>query len=276
MPGGKMTRRYITLALLNTNDFMLVPRRKKMKKLLSSVVAVMLLASCRVWGAPTFSDPTSPNPTVTFDAPGTYVLQAVVSDGALSTTRTTTITVNPPITLGSLTAGAASGIAGTNVTVPVTHSAGSAGIAGVQFDIPLPTGVAYVSVDAGQAALDAGKSVQGNVTSGNLRVIVFGVNQTIIGSGELARVNFHLDAALPTSVVPVQLTAVVATDAGGNNVSFDTSTDGSINVTANQAPVVTISPDQTITLPDTADVSVTATDDGAPDPGILTYQWSVQ
>lgn len=248
-----------------------------MKKILYLGLAVLMSASCRVWSAPTFSDPTSPTPTVTFDAPGVYVLEAAVSDGALTTTRTTTITVNPPITLGSLSAGNTSGIAGTNVTVPVTHSAGSTGVAGLQFDIPIPTGVSYVSVDAGQASIDAGKSVQGNVTSGNLRVIIFGLNQTTIGSGELARVNFHLDAALTTSVVPVQLTAVVATDASGNAVTFNPATDGSINVTANQAPVVTISADQTITLPDTANVSVTATDDGAPNPpGAISYQWSVR
>lgn len=245
-----------------------------MKKLLS---LVLVLTACRAWCAPTFSDPTARNPTVTFDAPGVYVLQAVVSDGAKTTTRTTTITVNPPLTLGSILGGTSNGIAGTNVTVGVTHSAGTTGIAGVQFDIALPSGVSYSSIAAGQATTDANKSVQGNVTAGNLRVIIFGLNQDIIGPGELALITFHLDAGLPTSVIPLVISGVVATDAAGNSVAFGASTNGAISVTENQAPIVTISPDQTITLPDTANVSVTATDDGAPNPpGAVTYQWSVQ
>jgi len=45
-------------------------------------------------------------------------------------------------------------------------------------------------------------------------------------------------------------------------------------VTANQAPVVSAGPDQTITLPANATLAASATDDGLPN-GVLTYRWTV-
>jgi uncharacterized repeat protein (TIGR01451 family) len=48
-----------------------------------------------------------------------------------------------------------------------------------------------------------------------------------------------------------------------------------IILTVNKAPVVNAGPDQTITLPDSATLSGSATDDGIPSPpGALTYTWS--
>src|SRR5205814_2131939 len=48
-----------------------------------------------------------------------------------------------------------------------------------------------------------------------------------------------------------------------------------IVLTVNKAPVVNAGPDQTITLPDSATLSGSATDDGIPTPpGALTYTWS--
>lgn len=248
-----------------------------MKKQMILALAVLVTASCKVWSAPTFSTPASSSTVVTFDASGIYVLQVSVSDGAKTTLRTTTITVNNPIVLGSLRGGTGSGIAGTTVVVPVTYSTGTATAAGLQVDIALPSGVSYASVAAGPAATAAGKSVEANVTGGVLRVIVFGLNQNTINTGNVALVTFRLDAALPTSVVPLVLSGAVATNAAGNAVALGPTVNGSINVTANAAPVVTVGPNQTITLPNTATVSASATDDGSPNPpGVLSYQWSVQ
>src|SRR5437868_1424483 len=56
--------------------------------------------------------------------------------------------------------------------------------------------------------------------------------------------------------------------------SARTGTD-TIVLTVNNAPVVNAGPDQTITLPDSATLSGSATDDGIPTPpGALTYTWS--
>jgi hypothetical protein len=54
-----------------------------------------------------------------------------------------------------------------------------------------------------------------------------------------------------------------------------TLTNGFTVQAANQAPVVNAGPDQTITLPSSANLSGTATDDGLPNPpGTLSISWS--
>ena len=82
------------------------------------------------------------------------------------------------------------------------------------------------------------------------------------------------DPTLATGTYPITISGVVGSDGGGINVPT-TGTGGSLALTANQAPVVTIGANQTITLPANAALTATATDDGSPNPpGMLTYSWS--
>lgn len=222
-----------------------------------------------------FSSPNSPTTTAIFPSSGTWVLQDCVSDGVLSQCAQTTVTVNASISMPNLAVGSSAAIAGNSLAIPISFNTGTAAVAGLQFDLPLPAGVTSGTVLAGAAATAAGKGVQANMVGTALRVIVFGVNQNVMGSGQVAIVTLQLSAGVPAGALALPLTNVSATDINGANVPMAASVSGSITVTANKAPVVTLGANQTITLPASATLTATATDDGAPNPpGALTHAWS--
>lgn len=228
-------------------------------------------------GNAVFSNPNSPNTDVVFDSTGTWFLQLSVTDGFMVQNATVTVTVNAAVVKPRITGGTTSVIAGNAFTIPVSIATGTTGVAGLQFDIPLPVGISTGPVVAGSAAIAAGKGVQANVVGGALRVLVTGANQNIIGSGPVALVTFQTAPSIGTQgFLPLPFANVVATGANGNNVPLQASVSGSVTITANQAPVVIMGPSQTITQPASASLTATATDDGAPNPpGALAYSWSV-
>lgn len=229
--------------------------------------------------AVTFANPNSLNTTAVFDSTGTYVLQARVSDGVKFSTKTITIVVNTTVVQPSLAIAPASAIAGNAVDVTVNFANGvnAQSVSGLQFDLTLPTGVSSNTVVVGAAAQAAGKSVSANMIGSALRVLIFGLNSDPIGPGAMAVINLRLAANL-TSNRSLVLSGIVGTDPAGANVAM-TFTNGSIVVTANATPTLSISASATsITLPaqNSVDLTGTASDDGAPNPpGALTSTWSV-
>lgn len=226
-------------------------------------------------GNVTFANTNALNTGVTFSSSGTYVLQLMATDGMRTSTSTVTIVVNAPVTLPDVTCSTAAAIAGTSFDIPVVFTPGSTGVSSLQFDLVLPAGISSNTVIAGIAATTAGKTVSSNLIGNSLRVIIAGLNQNAITAGSLASLNLRLAASLPAGVVPLNITNLTASDANGNAVSC-TPTNGSVTVTANQAPAVNAGPNQTITLPASAALAGTASDDGAPNPpGSLTFSWSI-
>jgi hypothetical protein len=227
----------------------------------------------------TFSSPNTLNTTAVFDSTGTYVLQARASDGVRFSTKTVTIVVNTTVVPPSLAIAPASAIAGNavDVTVNFTNGVNAQNVSGLQFDLTLPSGVSSNTVIVGAAAQAAGKSVSANMVGSALRVIIFGLNSDPMGSGAMAVINLRLAANL-TINRSLALSGIVGTDPAGVNVPM-TFSNGSIVVTANAAPTLSISASATsITLPaqNSVDLTGTATDDGAPNPpGALSYSWSV-
>lgn len=228
-------------------------------------------------GNATFSNPNSPNTGVVFDSTGTWVLQLSVSDGFRVKLATVTVVVNAAAVMPKITAGQATVIAGNAFTIPISIATGTTGVAGLQFDMPLPANMSTSTVVAGSAATAAGKGVQANVVAGALRVLVTGVNQNVIGQGQVALITFQTAPGIGTQgSLTLPLTNVVATDPNGINVPLQTSVNGAVTITDNLAPVVIMGPSQTITQPASASLTASATDDGAPNPpGALTYLWSV-
>lgn len=227
-------------------------------------------------GNVTFGSPTAPSTTAVFDSTGTFVIQRSTFDGAKTSLGTVTVTVlgasvSPVVSIGTGTV-----IAGNGVDIYVGLSAGTTGIASLQFDVACPVGVSSATVRAGVAALASGKTVVLNHVAGGCRVLVSGINQTVIGPpGELLIINFRVDPALASGTQTLAISNIAASDPAGLSVPI-TGTNGAIIVTANAAPVVTLGPNQTITLPASATLTGTATDDGAPNPpGALTNLWSV-
>src|SRR5258706_10260694 len=63
----------------------------------------------------------------------------------------------------SVTVGTASGPAGTAVNIPITFDPGVSAVAGVQFNLTLPSGVSTGPVTAGAGGATAGKRGGGNL-----------------------------------------------------------------------------------------------------------------
>src|ERR1035441_5264992 len=59
----------------------------------------------------------------------------------------------------SLTVGGASGAAGSAVTIPITFDPGTASVAGIQFNIVLPSALSSGTVTPGAIVTSAGKNV---------------------------------------------------------------------------------------------------------------------
>lgn len=113
-----------------------------------------------------------------------------------------------------LVAGVASAPLGT-ITLPVTLVPGTFGPTAIQADFVLPASMTFVSATLGPIPAGEGKSIQTSVVGGAVRVIVFGLNQTIITDG----LDFSLN--LKTTVkgqFPILLQNPVASDAGGNTL----------------------------------------------------------
>jgi hypothetical protein len=114
----------------------------------------------------------------------------------------------------SLLVGSATGSAGAPVDLPVSFTAGATPVSTVQFDLTLPSSLSYVSVTTGSSAAAAGKSAQANGNSSGVRVLVFGLNQTAIGSGPIAIVRLNVASGTAAGTVPVGISGIVASDPG--------------------------------------------------------------
>src|SRR2546422_7188638 len=88
--------------------------------------------------------------------------------------------------------GSATGNAGAAVNLLVTFTPGSTAVSTLQFDLTFPSALSYVSVSTGSAATTVGKSASGNVISGGVRILIFGLNQNAIGSGSIATVSLNI------------------------------------------------------------------------------------
>lgn len=129
----------------------------------------------------------------------------------------------------SLTLGTAGGVRGTSINVPVYLKASTAPVSGLQFDIPNVAGLTVTGVSVGLAGQASGKSVSGNQNAGSFRVIVFGLNQTVIPSGPvvLLKMTIASNATLGKKVITQILTT--ATSPTGTTVNL-AARNGSVTV----------------------------------------------
>ena len=137
----------------------------------------------------------------------------------------------------SLSASSASGAPGTSVTVSVNFTPGATAVSTIQLDLLIPSSLTYVSTATGSAATAAGKGAQGNLISGAVRILVFGLNQTAIGGGSVADIQFNIAGNSAAGTFPTSISNIIASDANGNPVSIS-GTGGSITIkgTAPAAP----------------------------------------
>jgi hypothetical protein len=132
---------------------------------------------------------------------------------------------------------------GTAVDLPISLTPGARGIATLQCDLTLPSALTPVRTLTGAAAAAAGKSASMSASSAGMRVLMFGLNQNPLGSGELAVVRLNIAAGTPASSLAVAIGNIVASDALGNNVAAGSSGGSVVVTTLNDTTTPTISND---------------------------------
>ncbi len=186
-------------------------------------------------GTVTFENAQQPNTTATFSQTGTYVLRLTANDSDLISDDDVVVTVNPSAGNQPPTVSA-----GVSQTIQVEQTAT---LNGTATDDGLPTGSTL--------------SITWSAVSGP--------GQVIFGNSHQAQTTATFSA---TGTYVLRLTA------------FDTEITRFADVTitvkpTNHAPVVNAGPDLSITLPSTAILNGTATDDGLPAGKTLSVSWSV-
>ena len=139
-----------------------------------------------------------------------------------------TLAQTPRLTVGAVTGGA-----GGTVDLPVTFTAGATDVSAVQFDLTFPSALSYLSVTTGSAAAAASKSASASAISGGARVLLFGLNQTAIGSGSIATVRLDIADGATPGALAVGITGIVASDPDGAAVATNGS-GGSVTVSGAQ------------------------------------------
>lgn len=186
-------------------------------------------------GTVTFDNPQQASTTATFSLPGTYVLRLTANDSDLITDDDVVVTVNPSAGNQPPTVSA-----GANQTIQIEQTAT---LNGTATDDGLPAGSTLAITWS----------------------VVSGPGQVIFGNTQQAQTTATFST--PGTYV-LRLTA------------FDTEITRFKDVTitvkpTNHAPVVSAGPDLTITLPQTAMLNGTATDDGLPAGATFSTLWSV-
>jgi hypothetical protein len=141
----------------------------------------------------------------------------------------------------SLSVGAASGLPGTSVDVPISLSPGTTAVSSLQFDLVFPSSLAWISTAAGPASSSAGKDVSSAALPSGVRIIIFGLNQTSIGAGTVAVVRLLIAPGTPAGALTAGITGMTGSKADGSAVSV-TGTPGIVTVNASgggTAPVIT-------------------------------------
>ncbi len=196
-------------------------------------------------GTVTFGSANTQATTATFSAAGSYVLRLTADDGEKSAFDTVMVTVNSAGGGGSNQAPQVD--AGTDQTITLPADASLSG--NVTDDgLPNPPGTVTItwSMDSGPGTVTFGNAHAANTTA------------TFSTDGVYVLRLTANDGALPVSDT-VQVTVNPASSGGGN-----------------QAPQVSVGNSQTVTLPDSANLNGTVTDDGLPNPpGAVTVTWSM-
>jgi hypothetical protein len=189
-------------------------------------------------GSVVFVNVNSLNASAAMSVAGTYTLRLTASDGALSSSDDVVITVNPAPAVNQ----APLVNAGPDQTITLPASATLSGSA---TDDGLPTGSTLSK--SWSTVSGPGSVIFGNAASPN-------TTATFSTAGTYTlRLTANDSALSATDDVVITVNPIVPT---------------------NTKPVVNAGPDQTITLPATATLSGSATDDGLPTGSTLTKSWS--
>ena len=139
------------------------------------------------------------------------------------------VVASPFQSTATLTVGAAGAAAGDNVDITISLAPGSSSISTLQFDLPLAASLSYVSLTPGSAAIAASKNVSGGMVGGSLRVLVFNLNQNLLGSGPVAIVRLAVASGTLPGTISVPISGITASDPLGIAVAMS-GINGSVTV----------------------------------------------
>lgn len=120
-----------------------------------------------------------------------------------------------------------------SVSVVLANEPGD-NIGSLQFDMDYDPGVLSIAPDtdivAGQAALDAGKTLDAYPVDGDtFRVLIFGINQDAMGDGVIAEMTFGIGSDALTGTYPLLFTELLVAAVSGTEVP-STAQDGSVYI----------------------------------------------
>ena len=154
---------------------------------------------------------------------------------------TLTLLISPSIASAqsiALSIGSGSATAGGTVALPInlTSTGGAPQTTGLNGPFNYSSDITGVTVVAGLSTASAGKSLS---CSGNNCLIV-GFNTSVIADGPVAIATFQIAPNPSSSAIPIQLTNVVASTAGGVSIPSN-GTSGSISLPSVSLPSVSLS-----------------------------------
>src|SRR3990172_5104398 len=115
----------------------------------------------------------------------------------------------------TVTLGGASGLPGSAIDLTVIFTPGSTPVSTIMIDLSLPSSLSYVSTGTGAAATAAGKAAQGTVIPGGVRLLIFGINQTQMGAGDVALVRLNISPTALPGMLGIGIPYISASDPNG-------------------------------------------------------------
>ena len=111
---------------------------------------------------------------------------------------------------------------GSGAKAGVAYRARRSALSALQFDLQYDQNILAVSVAAGDAAVAAGKVLTTVVLpTGNLRVVIFGFNQTVIADGNLADLRIQVSASASPGPYTLRCVNIIAVTPAGEPFSVD-------------------------------------------------------
>jgi hypothetical protein len=121
-------------------------------------------------------------------------------------------------------------VAGKPVALSVKLAAGSDLPTGVQFDLEYDAAALDVSVEAGPAATQSGKSVSTSIIqAGKQRVLIIGVNRNSISDGVVAVLHVSFKGQEGGKTFPIRITVPSGTNGKAESVTVS-GKDGSVKI----------------------------------------------
>lgn len=106
--------------------------------------------------------------------------------------------------------------AGTTISVPFSIIPGTYSVSALQADLVLPTGLTFVSATAGAASTAAGKQLSSSAVGALERILIFGINQTVIGAGVVAMINISIPSTTAKGLYPICFNNPVVSNPAGS------------------------------------------------------------